>query len=500
MMNGWSWGVRPSRGGPGDDRGPRSVAPRFPRHVRGSVSAGLAGLLLALAPGCRLIQTAADVPGQAVRAITPASRDAEAGNPVEMQQLLMRFADEFIARMTDGVELLRRGSAPLSESEYLRWKLAFGTAVCSIASGPNAAANLLDMTAYITQTRMALEAHWMPNVFGDSARPLLESCQASETEIWRISGKMLKPEQQEALREAVVSWQAQHSVPDRLPGIRAVGFAMEAVKTHRPGPAKPGSLLSVFLLDPLAGLDPARRELAATRLFAERALFVARVMPTLLRWQMELLSVSALDQPAVRQWTTNVTRVADSIDRLTLTAEQVPRQLATERQAILDALQKQSRELAPLLERTRETLTAGSQLATNLNTTLETFDAVLERLEVGEPDDPAKRRKEPFRIRDYSEAAARLEAAARQLTDMLQAFDATLGANSRAQLARQIEPLLQRAQAEGDTLLRTAFRYGLLLVGAILAAALVYRLIASRLTGQRPDVTGAGGGAGGGCS
>ena len=51
--------------------------------------------------------------------------------------------------------------------------------------------------------------------------------------------------------------------------------------------------------DPLAGLDPAVRELTQTRLFAERALYVAQKMPLLLRWQTELLTINTLNQPAV---------------------------------------------------------------------------------------------------------------------------------------------------------------------------------------------------------
>ena len=46
---------------------------------------------------------------------------------------------------------------------------------------------------------------------------------------------------------------------------------------------KGDSVFSLFQVDPLSGLDPAVREIAQTRLFAERALFVAQKMPMLLR-------------------------------------------------------------------------------------------------------------------------------------------------------------------------------------------------------------------------
>ena len=137
-------------------------------------------VLLALwGGGCRIIQTAADVPGQAVRTVTPGPKAEVAVDPVEVQQTLMRFADEFTSRMTLGVGALRHGTNALDNAESLRWKIAFGTAACTIASGPNAVANLLDMTVFVAEARLSLEAYWQPKVFVESARTLLESCRAS---------------------------------------------------------------------------------------------------------------------------------------------------------------------------------------------------------------------------------------------------------------------------------------------------------------------------------
>jgi hypothetical protein len=62
--------------------------------------------LLRLSAGCRIVQTAVDVPGQAVRAVTPKAKDTKAVYPVEVQQALLRFADEFSSAMITGVEKL----------------------------------------------------------------------------------------------------------------------------------------------------------------------------------------------------------------------------------------------------------------------------------------------------------------------------------------------------------------------------------------------------------
>ncbi len=449
--------------------------------------AGVGILLLASGPGCRMAQTAAQtaakVPGQAVRTITPAPKAEPAVDPVEVQQTLMRFADEFASRMTLGVEKLRHGTNALDKAESLRWKIAFGTATCSIASGPNAVANLLDMTVFIAEARMALEEHWQPKVFGASAQTLLDYCRLAEAEIWRATDKVLKPEQQAALREAIQVWHRESSMPENLLVARSVGLAIQVTQVNRADITKPGSLFSLLMLDPLAELDPTRREIAQTRLFAERALFVSQKMPTLLRWQAELLSIDAMEQPALRQWTTNVTQIAASVDRFTRAAEQLPAQVAAEREQILKALQAQESALMPVLGEARQTLAAGTQMSASLNTALTSFDGVLRRLGVGEPESEgaSETNAEPFRIQDYGQVAVQLEAAARQLTELLQTFDQTLGANSRAQLAAQIGPVVQQAQAGGKELADFVFWRGVLFVAIVLLAALLYRLLAACL-------------------
>ena len=455
------------------------------------VNVAVVGLvLLTAATGCRLIQTAADMPGQAVRAVSPSTREDKTADPVEVQQILMRVADEFASNAASGVDQLRRGTNRLDTAESLRWKLAFGTAACSIASGPSAIANLLDMTAFVTEARMAIEEHWLPQVYGPSALTLLDSCRTAETDVWLITATVLKANQQTALREAIELWHQQQPTPDGLPVLRAAGLVLDVAKSSQADRTSPGNILSVLLLDPLAGLDPTRREIAQARLFAARALFVAQKMPTLLRWQAELLSVETLAQAVPQQWTDSATQIAAAVERITHAVEQLPLQVAAEREAILDALQAQESALRPLMDDAFRTLAAGSQLATNLTVTLTAFDGVMERLGVGDDKEVAETRSEPFNIQNYGETATRLEAAARQLTELLQTFDQTLGANSRSQLATQIEPLLQQARVEGNVLVNILFWRSILLVAAILLAAVIYRLLAARIGRAAPDGTG----------
>ena len=438
-------------------------------------------LLFALGTGCRLVRTAVEVPGQTVRAVTPGKKDKNAIDPVDVQQKLLRFADEFSTRMTLGVEKLRRGTNVLDPAEVLQWKIALATETCSIASGPNAVADLLDMTVFVTVTRAALEEHWQPKVFGDSAQPILEGCRNAETNIWELADKVLELKQQSELRQAIAEWRRQNPQPENVLAARALGIASQVAQANQSKTSTAGSVFDLLNLDPLSGLDPATREIAQTRLFAERALFVTQKMPMLLRWQTELLTVKTVDLPAVRQLVTNSTEIAASVERFARVAEQLPGQVSIEREEILKALQAQERNLTPLVSEVRQTLMAGSQMSTSLNTTLTTFDGLMKRFGVGEPSTnaPPDTNSPPFNILDYGQVADRVGAMAKDVNTLV---------NSLNQSVPQLERLSQKATVDAQKVVDRGFRRGLVLIAVLLGGAvlagLAYRFCSEKL--RRP--------------
>jgi len=419
----------------------------------------------------------AEAPGQAVRTVTTGKPNKDVVDPVEVQQTLLRFADDFSAGMIVCVDNLQRGTNALDRAEVLQWKIALGTETCSIASGPNAVANLLDMTVFVTVTRASLEEHWQPEVFGESARPMLECCRNSETEIWRLAGTVLKPEQQAELRTAIAAWRRQNPLPESVLAARALDFASQVAETSKGAAANPGSVFDLLKVDPLSGLDPAVREIAQSRLLAERALFLTQKMPTLLRWQMELLSISAVEMPEVQQVVSNSTQIAASVERFAAVAEKLPNQISTEREEILKALQSQEKDAASLM-------TAGTQMSDSLNTTLTTFDALMKRFGVGETNSagPPKTNSPPFNIQDYTQNAAQLAVTAQQLTQLILTLDQTLASTNLAKLSAQLGPVVQQAQTGGREIVDYAFWKGILLVAIALMAALIYRFLGARLT------------------
>jgi len=452
----------------------------------------LALLLLTLVTGCHILRTVANVPGQTISAVTPGKKDKGTLDPEEVQQTLMRFTGEFSAQMIAGIDLLRLGTNDVDPKETLNMKIVIVSEPCAIASGPNAVANLLDMTVFVTVTRLAIEDYWQPKIFGDSAQPILEACRSLETNIWEIAGKLLSAPQLEELRQAIAAWRQLHPVPERVMGARAVGFATEVARARKADTAAPGSVFGLLGLDPLSGLDPATREIALSRMFAERALFIAQWMPRLVRWQIELMSLNAVSMPEVQQVITNTTHLAASVDRFATIAEKLPGQIGTEREEILKTIDSQAKQLTPLVNEVRQTLAAGSQMSTSLNTTITTFDALMKRFGVGETNRSGSAglpgtNAQPFRILDYGQTAVQLEGMARQLTELVRTFDQTIGSSNLTQLSTQAGPVIDSAQSAGKQVVDYAFWKGILFVGIALAAALIYRFLATRLSPAARD-------------
>lgn len=430
--------------------------------------------LVGLTAGCRAVQTAANIPGQAVRAVSPGKTTHPPIDPVEVQQKLLRFSDEFTTRMVLGIERLRRGTNAADPAEILRWKIAIATETCSIASAPNALANLLDMTVFVTVTRMALEEHWQPRMFGESAQPMLESAKSAELEIWQFVETVLTPEQRKELRSAIQEWNRQNPQPESVLAARALGFASRVGEATRANAAKPDSVFSMLGLDPLAAMDPAVREIAQSRLFAERALYVTQKMPMLLRWQTELLSLNATDTPAIRQMISNATQIAISVERFANIGEKLPGQLSNEREAILKELHSQEKEVAALMA-------SGTLMSTSLNATLTTFDGLMKRFGVGETNNtskPADTNSPPFNILDYAQAAREVASMSQQLDALIKDAGSTIASPALDKRLADLQAVSEKARTDAKSVLNHAF----LLAGGLVVITFICALMFRRFS------------------
>jgi hypothetical protein len=440
---------------------------------------GLAGLVA----GCRVVQSTAEFPGKVVQAVTGAKSAAPVVDPVALQQQVMRFADDFSGRIISTAEHLRRGTNAPDRLEIQKLRLAYLSDTLAVAAGPNAVANLLDMAVLVSMSRKAVEEHWEPQVYGESARPMLEACQRSEAEIWQLATTVLKSEQLAELHKAIDACQPQPDLATVL-STRALTLAGETSKSSPASRQAVGSVFSLLMLDPLAGLDPAARELAQARLVADRALFLGTRMPLVLRWQVEVLGQNLASLPEMQQALTNTTQLAGAADRLSRVAEQLPERAATERKELLAALDAQGGKLTSLASELRLTLDAGGQMFDSLKATLVTFDGLMKRFGVCEPTalGQTDTHSRPFDVLDYGRSAKEIAAMAQQLDTTLRSFNGTLDSPVWTQRLRDFKIVSGQAQADARGVLNHGFLLGAGLVVVFFGGALIYRLLTFRFT------------------
>lgn len=420
---------------------------------------GSAVLLTAFGAGCSLVRSTVEMPFRAIGTVIPGLEQPAPFDPIELQEQLLRFADNFITATVPRVERLRRDDRPIDRAEALNLKLALSSDALAVATGSNALVSLVDMMVLTTVTHIRVENYWLPKVYGESARSILEALRAQESQTWEYAKTVLKPEQQTELHDAIESWRKERaSRPATVSAFITIGLVAEVTKAGRQkASSMPTSVFALLDIDPLAGLDPATRELAQTRLFAERALYLGQRMPQLIGWQMELFTLKTVSLPQVQQLVANSTQLAASGDRLSRVVEQTPALLSSEREKMVAALK--------------------------------TFQGVVAKFETG-PSKPS----EPFRIKDYAETAVEIARMAQRLTVVLNALQPNLNPESFARLSVQADAIAERMQQRGQDMVDYAFRKALLFVALssaiIVAAGLALRFAGAKIarpSGETPD-------------
>jgi hypothetical protein len=461
----------------------------------------LACLLFLPASSCKLFTTAVNVPGNIASDLSGGrKKPTERLPPSLLQTGVMRFADTFAARVTQASqEFADKADTPEARIQALTWSTGQSTSAYTIATGSNPNLAVLDMIVLVSLGRLVHEEYWLPKVWGEADRPMVEAFAQMEEKVWEVAKQVLSPEQQEAVRTTLRDWRNQH--PDM--GITAfvkLPVFQDLVSTRGPDEVKKGPNLGDLLsVDPLSGLEPAVRELEQTRLFAERTVFYLQRAPILLQNQVELLTMKLLRIGEVRGALADSERVSKAAESLAATAAALPEAVAREREA---AVQQISKELAlqrqgllgdlesaeapsrKILGEARATLEAGAQMSTALQGAIATLDTFLGRFDKPAaadgaplaPAGPAAEPGKPFDVSEYGEAATRLGAAAHEIDSLVQNLDQKLP---------QVQRILDEAAQRGEQTIDHAFVRGLELGLALIAAAGL-ALFAVRRSAPRP--------------
>jgi hypothetical protein len=128
-----------------------------------------------------------------------------------------------------------------------------------------------------------------------------------------------------------------------------------------------------------------------------------------------------------------------------------------------------------------QTLVAGEKMSTSLNATLTTFDALMKRFGVGQPDtSPPNTNSPPFNILDYARTADQIGTMAQHLDVLIRDASGTVDTPALDKRIAQLDALSAKARADAKSVLNHVF---LLISGLIMlafACALSYRRLVPR--------------------
>ncbi len=431
--------------------------------------------------GCRLFEEAATASEQGVRAVVPGT-SSTIPDPGALQQRLMRFADDAIRRVNRALDDYGTRATTVESAEMvLEGKLAYTAIMVGIVTDPNPNGSLVDLLSVATMTRSGLEAYAERRPDAALLAPLVEVARAIETAAWALGDDVLDATQRKELREAIQAWLAANPDPSMTIFTRPQDHVAKLRTTLEAKPANGKTLSWLLALDPMVGLDPAVREVTESRLFAERAMFALQRVPPAVRWQAELLTLKLARLAEVQALVSSAKLFAESADRVSRTMDELPDRLSAEREALVGALDEHEGRLTALAVELRRTLEAGEAMSTSLDVTLATFDALMARFGVGEPEreePPAEPGGRRFDILEYATTAEAITATAKELNAVIRDLNGTLDSPALDARIDALDAASKRTAAEVRGILNHAFLLAAVLAGVVLACTILYRLLA----------------------
>src|SRR5688572_6777539 len=349
--------ARPRGGaGFGGDMGPESSPERpaavYPRQrplpARGAGLA-LAVLLVASVAGCA------------------STRDPEAAAKAsglitfkELDQMNKAFADRFVLLVTSACDDIEHDNPSLHQRRKAHeLKLYSATSAFDIASNLDPYIGLLDLTLSVTLvSHVWIDEDRAEETFGpERARVLIDTLRRARVEVWDLAAKAVKPENLEKLDYLIWEWRRANPAVEHVEFVRFNDFA-ELRGKFRIADVRSGGLL--------APVGEAKKAVDDARLFAERAFYLGKRAPLMFSWQAEALNYELLTTPELSRALNNFDNFSTSLNRLNLAIDRLPRDVATERQAIIAAIDQREKMINSVVASVRATITDLDKLLVNV--------------------------------------------------------------------------------------------------------------------------------------
>jgi hypothetical protein len=165
-----------------------------------------------------------------------------------------------------------------------------------------------------------------------------------DDDIWQLGAHYLSREQMDELRLVIDRWRRDNADQQKVVIVRLPDLPNPGRSRAR-GAKGPTSVFSLLFVDPVAGLEPAAREVERSREAAERMFFYLQREPTLLAWEAEFASQRVLGTPEMKRFAdaastiaTSTSGLVDSAKSVSDSVERLPALVTEERQRTIEQL------------------------------------------------------------------------------------------------------------------------------------------------------------------
>jgi hypothetical protein len=437
---------------------------------------------------------------------------------VELQSELMAYADRFASISAQAIDdFLRGGPTPEARFVVLGDAVYSASAAYTIAADANPEAALLDLVVLATLQRLVFEQYWRPRL-GRSVDTVTKAFGKLERDAWQIAAKILTKPQQQELRDLIKAFRRDNPEVSTVSHIRFANLPAIRKQSTLRRDKKTGGLFK--------SVRRATEQVEQTRMLAERGMYLGTRLPLLTGYFVDSWLTQWTLNPALKQVLADVHGFAVVSDRLATVAEQLPKQIAQERNTTIKQIAKErdrtmqelesfrdttlekvvtrvaqvrettidhamnriaeerkqtiqqflaeEKRVKGVLSELRQTLAEGNNLMVSVNT-------LTDKLDLGAPSEPA----EPFDIKDYRDTMVALAGAADGLNALVGSTNELVKAPGLDKFLSRLTEVLDEVGKESENVVDRAFIDAalLLLLGLVgyVIARLAYQWIAIRV-------------------
>ncbi len=403
----------------------------------------------------------------------------------ELRDEVQRFAYRFVTHVNEPLRTVGgTASTPNVRKLVHRMKFANTWTAVDIAIGPNPEVNLIDMIVYVTLSRILMEEYWAPTVFGEQGSILTKAFRDMETDIWNVGARVLDREQQEELRQVIVTWREHNPDMRLVTGVRFGNIAPQAGKSSLAEAQKPGGLLGQ--------VQRANDAVDEVRLLSERMIFLVKAMLPLSQYQAESTLSDILAEPTIEQTfsdldrlTTSTERYATMLERLPAerdaTLSQVSRIIAKEREAFLGEIVPHEERLQSVLTTLRETLVEANKLTASVESLAVKYAPIQDkpRAHVVAAD------QKPFDIKDYQETLSGVTETVRETQKLALVLEQILNSPGWKERMPELLNAIDVVGKQGTGFVDFSFRRAVILVMISILMIFVLAFLLVRYALQR---------------